>query len=167
MDLKAVLILFGVALLLLILSVMTKTLEALKDLYSKYSPIEKLLTPTELKFWRVLRRVVPDELIIFSKVRLCDIAQVKDRNDIKAFHRISSKHVDFVLCREDDTAFVCVIELDDLSHLLPDRQKRDDFVDGVMKRCKLPILHIKTAKIYDETELERRIADAIAGQGVK
>ncbi len=58
------------------------------------------------------------------------------------FYKVQAKHVDFVLCDEKLVAR-CVIELDDKSHDTEERQKRDSFVDEVLKSVGYKIIHTR------------------------
>ncbi|WP_411979503.1 DUF2726 domain-containing protein [Vibrio sp. 1249-1] len=64
--------------------------------------------------------MVPDELVVMSKVRIADVLYATkglDRKDsARLFAKISSKHFDFVLCLRTDLSYVAAIELDDSSH---------------------------------------------------
>lgn len=120
------------------------------------------MSKSELHFWQVLKDVVPQNVIIYSKVRLCDLVRTKDRNDRGAFARISSKHVDFVLCDGTDSRILAVIELDDRSHNQPKRKERDRFVDRVMDKCMIPILHVKTARYYDRKDIRNQITHILS-----
>lgn len=105
-----------------------------------------LLTNNEWRFYKALKPITDKyNLHILAKVRLGDLVDVKkglsksERN--KAYARVKSKHVDFVLANPENLAVYCVIELDDSSHQRIDRQQRDYFVDEVCKTVKLPIIH--------------------------
>lgn len=109
------------------------------------------LTETEAKFITVLTSFVRGRAHVLAKVRLSDLALPEDSPNFSAhqtaMNKVQSKHVDFVLCG----AFfrpLCVIELDDSSHFLPSRMRRDDFVDLVFKDIGLPIFHIPVKSSY-------------------
>jgi len=127
----------------------------------RYRKIPQLLTKTEQQFWEVLKRAIPDGVHIHSKVRLCDLVECRFGNNQKDFNRISSKHVDFVLCAEDSTV-LGVIELDDSTHYRADRKRRDQFVDDVMGDAGIRILHVHTKQGYDIQSLTADINAMIA-----
>ena len=119
------------------------------------------LTATEREFYAVLIEAVEErELQLISKVRLADLVvpnpELAPDDRLRAFNRVRSKHVDFVVCRDMEP--LLVIELDDPSHQRPDRIERDEFVDDALEQCNLPILHIPTAKSYDAKTLGKQIA---------
>ena len=103
-----------------------------------------LFTPAERVFLGVLARAAGDEFLVFGKVRLADLLQPRPglprQQFFRALNRITSKHVDFVLCDPESLAPVAAIELDDRSHRQPLRQERDRFVEGAFAAAGLPLL---------------------------
>lgn len=98
-----------------------------KDAYRKLKPIAEELGYT-----------------VFAKVRLLDLLEpVKGIPRYKTyFYKIQAKHVDFVLCDQKLVARH-IIELDDSSHNIPERQIRDKFVDEVFKSVGYNIIHVE------------------------
>jgi len=47
-----------------------------------YTKRPSLLTPTELRFYRVLLAAIPNGLIVFVKVRLMDVVAVPDNGRV-------------------------------------------------------------------------------------
>lgn len=122
-----------------------------------------LLSAGELAFYQVLVRAVPPEYVINCKVRIWDILYVERSENSRGHeNRISSKHVDFLLCDRTTMKAVLAIELDDASHNRPDRQDRDAFVDQAFAAAGLPIIHIKAARSYSTVEIQQQIATALS-----
>lgn len=98
-----------------------------KDAYRKLKPIAEELGYT-----------------IFAKVRLLDlVSPIKGNPKYKTyFYKIQAKHVDFVLCDEKMVAR-CIIELDDNSHNVKERQQRDSFLDEVLKSTGYKVIHTR------------------------
>lgn len=86
---------------------------------------EPMLTAREREFHRLLVSAYPDHLV-FGQVALSQLIAVKPGAFNSEFIRSRYKQLvaDFVLCRSD-YGIVAVIEVDDLSHLRPDRQDAD------------------------------------------
>jgi hypothetical protein len=65
---------------------------------------------------------------------VADIAKVKPglNNSARqgALNKITSKHLDYVVCRHSDLGVVCVVELNDKSHASKRAQAKDKFIDG-------------------------------------
>lgn len=125
-----------------------------------------LFTKAEWQFYRALKQALEPELLIFAKVRIADVLSVqgpKTRSQgwWKAFTRISSKHVDFVLCRPGNGEILCAIELDDRSHAKRERRQRDQFVNQAFSAAELPLLRIPTQRQYDPRTLRDQVSDAL------
>ncbi len=60
-----------------------------------------------------------------------------------AFNRIKSKHVDFLVCDRQTLEILSVIEVDDPTHHIANRKKRDLFVDSALKQAGIPCAHLK------------------------
>lgn len=110
-----------------------------KNCYTKVP----LLTDREATEYRILKDAADKKnLLICPKVRLLDLLEpkqeAKNRDVLKT--RVMSKHVDFVVCNQDMDV-VCIIELDDTTHLRQDRIQRDQFVNDVLKGAGYKIIH--------------------------
>ena len=126
----------------------------------EYELNKNIFTDTEKFFYNVLKDITNKmDLTIMSKVRLADIVHTKN-NDYKYFNKIKSKHIDFVLI-DKDCNIKLLIELDDNSHLKPERQKRDIFVNNIFKDKNIKLLRIQAKYIYNETELEKKIKESL------
>jgi hypothetical protein len=131
------------------------------DLYP-YKLTQSLLTASEAAFYSALLLAAGRRYVVFAKVRLADLCQDLDRwADIRAFNKVSSKHVDFVLC--DATTFqpVLAVELDDRSHMRADRRSRDAFVDGIFRTMGLGVYRQWVRHSYDPAAIARGIEDAL------
>ena len=117
-----------------------------------YTAAGALLTPAERAFYRTLRQAVGSDFLLFTKVRLGDILQVRPgigrQRQLAALGRINSKHADFVLCDPRTFTILWVIELDDRSHQLPARRRRDEFFDAALARAEVPLLRVPVARTY-------------------
>ena len=127
-----------------------------------YQKIEVLFTPAERSFLGVLNLVVGENAKIFGKVRVADVMAPKkglSRSDWqKAFNKISGKHFDFLLCRNDDLSVICAIELDDCSHQSKKRQQRDEFLNGACRAAGVPLIQIPAKSGYVIDDVKQLIA---------
>lgn len=117
---------------------------------------DDFLSPAELNFYRALQTAVADWATVFTKVNLGDLfyANTGDQGQNQAYrNRISRKHLDFLLCDPDTLRPLLGIELDDSSHNRPDRQQRDQFVDGVFAAAGLPLVHVRVSHSYSPNRL--------------
>jgi len=132
-----------------------------------YTKADSLFTAAERSFLGVLQQAVGDQFAIFGKVRIADIAKVKNIPDRsarqRATNKITSKHLDFVLCDQEKMSFVCGIELNDKSHQRQGRQDRDNFVENLCKKIELPLITIPAQRSYSVSELRTAISKALNG----
>lgn len=121
-----------------------------------YKKKDYILTKAERSFYEVLKlssRSLGVEL--FTKVRLADLFYIPSNtsNRIAYLNKITSKHVDFVLCDTVNLRPLLAIELDDSSHNQQSRVKRDEFVEKVFKNAGLPLLRIPARNSYNLQEV--------------
>lgn len=129
-----------------------------------YQSTPALLTPAERSFFGVLQQVISPSICLFAKVRLADVIQPRSSLNPSmwqtAFNKISSKHVDFVLCDAVTTRVRCVIELDDSSHHRGSRQARDSFVDAALQFASIPIVRFSAKHGYVPEKIRSELAKA-------
>jgi len=63
--------------------------------------------------------------------------------------RVAQKSFDYVLVERASSFAAAAIELDDKTHILPERRARDKFLDDACRRAGLPLIRFKTAQRYD------------------
>ena len=132
---------------------------------STYEARKCLLTPAENSFFRVLEQAVGNDYRLFAKVRLADIirpTQSANRSSFQtALNRITSKHVDFVICDLNSLAVLGAVELDDKSHDRLERGVRDGFLDAALGQAGVPIIHVRAASTYLANDLSSQIFNAL------
>ena len=122
--------------------------------FSDYHLKESLLTKNEMGFYETLKKVVEDDLIVFSMVRLADIFSIgRGKGYQAALNRINPRHIDFILCHKDTLRPVVAIELDDKSHERSDRIKRDEFVNQLFESAGLPLLRYPSKSHYTPNDV--------------
>lgn len=102
-----------------------------------------LLTKREQAEYQILKLAADAKgLLICPKVRLLDLVVPKynARNSRGLMAKVMSKHVDFVICNQQ-MEVICIIELDDTTHLRQDRIERDQFVDSVLVGAGYKVIH--------------------------
>lgn len=122
-----------------------------------YERFSSILTPAEQHFYKVLSSVIEGRAIIMAKVRVADVLKVKRSINKKHFwsyfSKISQKHIDFILIDPQTFTTLCVIELDDKSHLNLDRMKRDRFINQVMMQTSIPLYRFSVRRRYNRNEI--------------
>lgn len=121
-----------------------------------------IMTDGELRFYKVLKFAASSDFDILSQVRLANVVKIRDRYFMwKRFNLLGAKCVDFVLIDKSSGETKLVIELDDKSHRLPERIRRDRFVDGVLKNSGVKILHLPYQGYYKTEEIREKVLGAI------
>lgn len=128
------------------------------DYKDKFTKKEYLLTPTELKFYRILKQIT-NELgySLFCQVSLYEIVNSKQYKD---FAKIKSKTIDFVITQENCKILLC-IELDDYSHNSSNRIQRDDFLNKLFKDLDIKFLRVPVQSFYNMEEIRNKIKESI------
>ena len=136
-----------------------------------YEKIQNLFTPAERSFLGARKLAVKEDYQIFGKVRVADVlTPVKGQAKgvwQKAFNKISAKHFDYVLCRNDDLSVVCVIELNDKSHKKESRRKRDEFLNGICDAAGLQMISVDVKRAYKVSEIQELLPKELSQETVQ
>lgn len=126
----------------------------------RYTLKQSLLTDTEREFLEVLEQIVDGNYRIEVQVPLSGIVKVLDSSrhytNYHDFNQIKAKTIDFVLYDKEYKPYLA-IELDDRTHLQPNRVERDHFLDSVMSGVGLRIIHVPVSYTYDLDKLRAQI----------
>ena len=131
-----------------------------------YKTHENFMTQNELRFYKCLIKSILDikekynlNLTIFVQVALNRIIDVNNERKMgELFDKISRKSIDFVLFNETTNKIHCCIELDDETHEIEDRKKRDELLDKIFKD-NIKLLHIKRCNYYDLDNIIKQILE--------
>jgi len=128
----------------------------------QYKKRQALFSPAEINFKNSLNRIITNpNLVIYGKVRIADIITPSMNRKFnskmwwKAFTKISSKHVDYVICDRRNYSVLCVIELDDKSHNTNRAKQRDSFVNQAYHSAGVELVRVKASTRYQPNELLR------------
>ena len=134
----------------------SKETEDKKIDYSNYETNNYVMTQTELKFYRELKKVTDElELIIFPQINLERIINVKDNNKVDR-NRIKSRSIDFTIVNNKNCKIVCCIELDDYTHNRENVKKLDNFKNELFKQVNIPLYRVKVSNIYNLEEIREK-----------
>ena len=121
----------------------------------------QLMTDREVHFMQGLFRAVDmKRWYLCPQVRVADIVQItprvrgRSRTWWTLFNMASRWHCDVVIVDRRTFRIVAVVELDDASHLMKSRCRRDILLDEVMRQAGMPLLRSRDAR-----ELQRMIRD--------
>jgi Protein of unknown function (DUF2726) len=125
----------------------------------------RFLTTNEKSFLMTLDAALARNYRAFAQVRLAELVSptlgANPASRRQALNGVMAKSVDFVICDVLTLDPVAAIEVDDRSHLLPERQQRDAFVNAVFLEIGLPLMRVKARRAYSVDEL--RVMCARAG----
>ena len=108
-----------------------------------------LCTAGEWRFCKKLEEAVGDRFTVMMQIRVGSLLTVPAEEWERWGRRVSQKSFDFALVAKGSSYVAAVVELDDKTHLLPGRRKRDKFLDDACRRAGLPLIRFKTARTYD------------------
>src|SRR5271155_5880950 len=117
----------------------------------------RFLSANEKSFLRTLDAALGRNYRSFAQVRLAELANPARSANVhlrrRALNAVMAKSVDFVVCDVLTLDPVAAIEVDDRSHLLPERQQRDAFVNALFLEIGLPLIRVKARRAYSVDEL--------------
>lgn len=110
-------------------------------------------------FCELCRALAGYPLLVMAQVRLVDVVQVcpgfSEAENRRLFRQISQWHCDYVVVEQRDFTVRAIIELDDRSHLRPERQRRDALFNLVVIQAGIPLHRPRSVK------QAREVADGI------
>ena len=114
---------------------------------------KKYLTNAERKFFNILKSKINPGLQIIPQAVLSSFINTNYKNRTK----IDKKTVDFLII---DTNFEikCVIELDDKTHQKAKRIERDNFINELMQKIGIEIIHINSVDNF-ENQIEKYLPE--------
>jgi len=132
-----------------------------------YALRKSLLTNAERSFFGVLEEVASHARYhVFTQIPLGSLVYVeRGTGSYQSYrNRVDRKTLDFVLASKDTLAPVLAVELDDSTREREDRRERDAFVDEVLAKAGLPLMHVRARAAYDPKSLAQDISDAVGGR---
>ena len=94
---------------------------------------DNILTEAERKLYHLIYKelnaklsCIDKSVVVFPKVRLADIVEVDSslKSKKEYVYKITSKHIDYLICDSVYTDIICAVELDDHYHYRDDRIAR-------------------------------------------
>jgi hypothetical protein len=124
----------------------------------------RFLSANEKSFLIALDAALGRGYRAFAQVRLAELANPVENANVRvrrrALHAVMAKSIDFVICDVLTLDPVAAIEVDDRSHLAPERRDRDAFVNAVFAEIGVPLLRVKAQRVYSVGELRDLVAGA-------
>lgn len=120
-----------------------------------YQAQSRLITPAELRFLHTgLQPAIGDRFYIGVQIPMTAVLKVDaDQWDKSPGRKIRQKRLDFVLAYPKTFRIAAVIELDDKSHDLPERKKRDRFVERAFDAAGICLIRFPIYRKYDSSKI--------------
>lgn len=130
-----------------------------RDFTYRYSSKKYLMTAAENEFFDTLLKSVGDSYYVFPQVHLSAFLY---KSKGQAYWRgaqdyIEKMSVDYIICDKKYRKPLLAIELDDKTHDLENRKKRDADVERILANANLPLLRFRDVRDLPDTEIIRRI----------
>lgn len=123
-----------------------------------YRRRDSLLTPAEQRFYMTLLHALENQAVIVPKVGLQDVFFITDREKYQHYrNRISTRHIDFLICEPKTLKPLFGIELDDSSHNRAETQKNDLFKNMVFEAALLPLVRIPVKGTFNAEEIKVKL----------
>ena len=123
-----------------------------------YELKQSLLTKNEISYYNVIKKVVPENYLVFPQINL---ASFIERTDDSRFHNELFRNVDFLIT-DDSYKPKVVIEINDQSHLTTERKKRDEKVNNICEEAGIPIIKLWTSYGINEEYIAKKIYDTLS-----
>ena len=121
-----------------------------------YRRKQYLMTRAEHDLYVVLKQLYGERYEISPQVHLDEFLDHRAvRQDPRAaLSAIQRKSVDFLICGMGYCTPLVAIELDDGSHMQPERVERDKLLQAICAAANMPIVRIKWRTSYDAGEIK-------------
>ena len=108
-----------------------------------------LCSAGEFRFYEKLEQAVGDQFAVHMQVSVAAVLRVPAEEWKRWGVLVAPMRFDFVLVKRGSSFAAAAVELDDKTHLLPERRKRDKFLNESCRRAEFPLIRVKTAQRYD------------------
>ena len=112
-----------------------------------------LCSAGEWRFCQKLEQAVGDRFVVMMQVSVAALVRVPAEAWERHGVHVAPLRFDFVLVERGTSFAAAAIELDDKTHLLPERRRRDAFLNETCELAGLPLIRVKTAQRYSVAEL--------------
>ena len=116
-----------------------------------------LCSAGEWRFCQKLEEAVGDRFVVMMQVSVAAMVRVPPEEWARWGVQVAPMRFDFVLVERGSSYAAAAVELDDKSHLLPERRRRDKFLNETCRRAGLPLIRFKTARRYDVDEIRETV----------
>lgn len=155
----------GIIVIVIVVITKTKKQKFPKDNYQQPTPAKtvvqpiytkkKLLSKVEIDFYRAIREIVNGQYRVYPQINLATV--IEKQGDFKYQNELY-RNIDFAIFDTDFSPIV-LIEINDNSHLQPERQKRDIKVRELCRQAGLPMITLWVDKGINKDYIKKRISE--------
>lgn len=128
-----------------------------------YQLKSSLITKAEQQYLTVIKEKLPSECILHTQANLASFIM---RTDNSRFQNELYRNVDF-LVTDLNYKPLFVIEINDKTHLTPERRERDDKVTRICEEAGIPIIKLWTSYGINPDYIEKRIKETLESLPIK
>lgn len=121
---------------------------------AKYVRKKSYITPCEFDFLIMLRKIDSSRYEVLPQ---CALLSVIDKVTETSYRNELFRIVDYVFVDAVTFAPLLLVELNDRSHLRADRKMRDEKVNEICSKAKLPLVTFTTAQIDDYAFVKKTV----------
>lgn len=148
--------LIAVFVCLLIILIIIKVLFGKKQ-KPQYFVKERLLTPTEVKYYNVIRYIIGENFLLLPQINLASVINKKGQSN---FRSELFRNIDFGIFDQNFRPLI-LIEINDNTHLRKDRVARDKKVADICKRAGIPLVTFWVKDGINEDYIAKQLTTAI------
>ena len=123
-----------------------------------YSAKNSILTNTEIKFYNAIKQVLPNDYLIFPQTNL---ATFIERNDQSKYRNELFRNTDFLITNANYQPLIA-IEINDQSHLTPERKSRDEKVKFICEEAGIPLIKLWTNYGVNIEYIQKKISETLS-----
>lgn len=123
-----------------------------------YEAKQSLVTKTEMEYLKCIQSLLPDTCLIQTQANLASFIR---RTDGAKYQNELYRNVDFIIT---DLAYrpLLVIEINDQTHLIPERRERDKKVAGICEEAGIPLIKLWTSYGVNREYIKKRLTETLA-----
>lgn len=128
-----------------------------------YELKSRLISKSEVEFYNALKQNIPEGYCIFPQINL---ASFVNRTDDARFHNELFRNVDFLITDSEYCPKI-IVEINDNTHLTPERKERDEKVKNICEEAGIPIVKLWTTYGVNSQYIGNKISETLASLPVK
>lgn len=121
---------------------------------AKYSRKKSYITACEFDFLMLLRKIEPSKYEVLPQAALVSVI---DKLTETSYRNELFRIIDYIFVDRTTFAPLLLVELNDRSHLRADRKLRDDKVNEICRKAKMPLVAFTTEEAGDFAAVKKAV----------